>query len=49
MMNHADTTTISQTLAQKWSAVMMNNYGVPAIAISHGRGSRVWDVDGKEY
>lgn len=49
MMNHAETTTVSQTLAQKWSAVMMNNYGVPAIAISHGRGSRVWDVDGKEY
>lgn len=48
-MNQTVTTTNTQALAQEWSAVMMNNYGVPTIALSHGRGSRVWDVDGKEY
>jgi acetylornithine/N-succinyldiaminopimelate aminotransferase len=48
-MNQPVTTTHTQALTQQWSAVMMNNYGVPAIALSHGHGSRVWDVDGKEY
>ena len=27
----------------------MPNYGVPPVAIAVGRGSRVWDADGKEY
>ncbi|NQU36682.1 MAG: acetylornithine transaminase [Actinobacteria bacterium] len=48
-MNPVVEKTNSQALAQKWSAVMMNNYGVPGVAISHGRGSRVWDLDGNEY
>jgi acetylornithine aminotransferase len=37
------------TLADRWDAVMMPNYGVPAIAIDHGEGVRVWDVDGRSY
>jgi acetylornithine aminotransferase len=28
---------------------MMNNYGTPPIALDHGSGTRVWDVDGREY
>ncbi|MEP6852675.1 MAG: acetylornithine transaminase [bacterium] len=28
---------------------MMANYGTPAVAIEHGSGVRVWDVDGREY
>ncbi|MEY5099491.1 MAG: acetylornithine aminotransferase ArgD [Pseudomonadota bacterium] len=28
---------------------VMNTYGRLPIALSHGRGCRVWDVDGKEY
>ncbi len=28
---------------------VMNTYGRVPIALSHGRGSRVWDVNGKEY
>ncbi len=28
---------------------VMNTYGRVPIALSHGRGCRVWDVDGKEY
>ncbi len=37
------------TLAQRWDAVMMPNYGTPPIALDHGRGVRVWDSDGREY
>jgi acetylornithine/N-succinyldiaminopimelate aminotransferase len=37
------------TLASRWDAVMMPNYGTPPIALDHGAGVRVWDVDGREY
>lgn len=32
-----------------WKANLLGNYGVPPIAFSRGKGSRVWDEDGKEY
>ena len=38
-----------EDLAQRWAAVMMPNYGVPAVALARGEGARVWDVDGVEY
>ncbi len=41
--------TSSEELAVRWRSVMMNNYGTPSIAFSHGAGSRVWDLDGREY
>ena len=28
---------------------VMNTYGRVPVALSHGRGVRVWDVNGKEY
>jgi acetylornithine aminotransferase len=37
------------THQQRWDAVMMRNYGTPPLALDHGDGVRVWDVDGKEY
>ena len=37
------------TLFERWDAVMMPNYGTPPIALDHGSGVRVWDVDGREY
>ncbi len=37
------------TLTERWDAVMMPNYGTPALALEHGRGVRVWDTDGREY
>src|SRR5271169_6643443 len=37
------------TLFERWNAVMMPNYGTPPIAIDHGQGVRVWDVDGRSY
>lgn len=37
------------TLQQRWEAVMMNNYGTPAMALASGDGAVVTDVDGKIY
>jgi acetylornithine aminotransferase len=33
----------------RWDAVMMRNYGTPALALSRGSGSYVWDVEGRRY
>ena len=39
----------TQVLQKRFEAALMPNYGVPPVAIAVGRGSRVWDVDGKVY
>lgn len=39
----------TRALQARWDAVMMRNYGTPPVALSHGSGARVWDVDGREY
>jgi acetylornithine/N-succinyldiaminopimelate aminotransferase len=36
-------------LLDRWQAVMMDNYGTPAVALVRGSGTRVWDEDGTEY
>ena len=36
-------------LTGRWSAVMMNNYRTPPVALARGAGATVWDVDGREY
>ena len=36
-------------MAIRWDAVMMANYGTPAVALVRGEGARVWDDDGREY
>jgi len=41
--------TRTEELAARWSAVMMNNYKVPPVALARGEGARVWDVDSREY
>jgi acetylornithine/N-succinyldiaminopimelate aminotransferase len=41
--------TRTEELQDRWSAVMMNNYGVPPVALASGRGAVVTDVDGKSY
>ena len=43
------TGTATSAMQARWDAVMMRNYGTPPVALSHGGGSRVWDVDGREY
>jgi len=39
----------NELLAKRWAAAMMDNYGIPPIALASGRGVRVTDVDGNEY
>jgi acetylornithine aminotransferase len=39
----------TEQLQQRWSAVMMNNYGVPPVALASGDGAVVTDVDGRSY
>src|SRR5215470_16117366 len=41
--------TRTQELQDRYAAVMMPNYGVPPVALAHGQGSQVWDVDGRQY
>ncbi|MBI3215958.1 MAG: acetylornithine transaminase [Mycobacterium sp.] len=36
-------------LQQRWSHVMMNNYGTPPLALATGDGAVVTDADGKSY
>jgi acetylornithine aminotransferase len=37
------------TLQDRWSAVMMNNYGTPPLALVSGEGAMVTDESGKSY
>ncbi|KZS77493.1 acetylornithine aminotransferase [Mycobacterium kansasii] len=41
--------TQTESLQQRWQAVMMNNYGTPPIALASGDGAVVTDADGKTY
>jgi acetylornithine/N-succinyldiaminopimelate aminotransferase len=41
--------TNTDAVRQRWEAVMMNNYGTPAVALASGDGAAVTDVDGKTY
>jgi acetylornithine/N-succinyldiaminopimelate aminotransferase len=45
----ADAKTRASALQTRFAAALMPNYGVPPVAIARGQGSRVWDLDGKEY
>ena len=42
-MTHTD------DLQRRWSAVMMDNYGTPSIALASGDGVTVTDADGRSY
>jgi acetylornithine aminotransferase len=37
------------SLYERFDKAFMPNYGVPPVALARGEGSRVWDVDGREY
>ncbi len=41
--------TSTESMQQRWSAVMMNNYGTPPVALASGDGAVVTDVDGRSY
>lgn len=40
---------MTTTYAERWSAAMMANYGIPPLMLVRGAGTRVWDCDGREY
>ena len=37
------------TVEQRYVDAVMGTYGPPRLVLSHGRGSYVWDVDGRRY
>ncbi|WP_157253345.1 acetylornithine transaminase [Nonomuraea typhae] len=37
------------SLFERFEKSFMPNYGVPPVALARGAGTKVWDVDGKEY
>lgn len=41
--------TMNDELRSRFDAALMPNYGTPPVAITHGKGARVWDVDGNSY
>jgi len=41
--------TNTEAIQRRWEAVMMNNYGTPAMALASGDGAVVTDVDGQSY
>ena len=41
--------THTEEMAARWTAVMMTNYRTPPVALAHGRGATVTDVDGRQY
>ncbi|MGH3886940.1 MAG: aminotransferase class III-fold pyridoxal phosphate-dependent enzyme, partial [Pseudonocardiaceae bacterium] len=34
---------------RRWQDALMANYGTPTLALAHGAGAEVWDVDGRRY
>ncbi|WP_149360843.1 acetylornithine transaminase [Lolliginicoccus suaedae] len=41
--------TVTAQLQQRWSASLMDTYGVPKVALVAGQGATVTDADGREY
>ncbi len=41
--------TETEALQKRFAAALMPNYGLPPVALTRGRGCRVWDADGREY
>jgi acetylornithine/N-succinyldiaminopimelate aminotransferase len=41
--------TVQDTWKNRFGAAMMGSAPTPLLTLDHGRGSYVWDVDGKEY
>jgi acetylornithine/N-succinyldiaminopimelate aminotransferase len=48
-MRRSGAVTQTETVQQRWQAVMMNNYGTPPVALASGDGAVLTDVDGKTY
>ncbi|MEU6802491.1 acetylornithine transaminase [Streptomyces neyagawaensis] len=39
----------SGDLTRRWQGAMMDNFGTPRLPLVRGKGTRVWDADGREY
>jgi acetylornithine aminotransferase len=39
----------NEQMQARWASVMQSNYGPPTIALDHGSGAEVWDVEGRRY
>lgn len=39
----------TELMQQRWSGALMNNYGVPKVALVRGEGAVLYDADGKQY
>ncbi|UCM86867.1 acetylornithine transaminase [Streptomyces marincola] len=37
------------SFAARWRGALMDNYGTPRLALTHGEGARLWDADGNAY
>ncbi|MFD9442416.1 acetylornithine transaminase [Streptomyces sp. NPDC060006] len=36
-------------LTRRWQGAMMDNFGTPRLPLVRGKGTRVWDAEGREY
>jgi acetylornithine aminotransferase len=45
----ATTGPATEKLQERYAAAIMGTYGMPPVALDHGRGAVVWDVDGAQY
>ncbi len=41
--------TATDSARERYASAMMRTFAPPLAVLSHGRGARVWDVDGREY
>jgi acetylornithine/N-succinyldiaminopimelate aminotransferase len=48
-VNDSNVTRSDTDHAGRWQAALMNNYGVPPLALVRGAGAEVWDADGRRY
>ncbi|HMH94091.1 MAG TPA: acetylornithine transaminase [Streptosporangiaceae bacterium] len=49
MTSPATTGPATEKLQERYAAAIMGTYGIPPVALDHGRGCVVWDVDGAQY
>jgi acetylornithine/N-succinyldiaminopimelate aminotransferase len=49
MTSPATTGPATEKLQERYAAAIMGTYGMPPVALDHGSGCVVWDVDGAEY
>ena len=49
MTSPVTTRPATEKLQERYAAAIMGTYGMPPVALDHGRGCVVWDVDGAQY